>query len=144
MKEESEESFQVLLTEFFNQTLQVHCEAKPFFVFFVCRYSVLFFCLWNFFITSQMLSWSPRQTTAWAHYQRHCSKPQLKIECVRVWNPSRIIVSPRVQAVFKGGGDQRCIVNLEVWPLPAQEGGYMQDKWQKKRKMGRSIFVRLL
>jgi hypothetical protein len=30
MKEESEESFQVLLTEFFNQTLQVHCKTKPF------------------------------------------------------------------------------------------------------------------
>ncbi len=92
---------------------------------FICRYSVVFLCLWNFFIISQMLPWSERQTTAWAHYQRHCSKPQLKIECVRVWNRSRIIVSPQVQAVFKGEGGPKMYVNLEVWPLPAQDGGYL-------------------
>jgi hypothetical protein len=68
-----------------------------------------------------MLTWSPRQTTAWAHYQRHCSKPQLKIECVRVWNRSRIIVSPRVQAVFKGGGGKD--VSKPRGMTPAFTGG---------------------
>jgi hypothetical protein len=82
-----------------------------------------------------MLPWSQRQTTAWDHYQRHCSKPQLKIECVRVWNRSRIIVSPRV---FKGGTKDVC---KPRGMTPACTGGRLYaGQMTKEEKDGKKYF----